>query len=57
MYYEYAGFHEFCHNWAYDNASTLMNNTIDGKFRPKTKKNFTVELQSMVVTYTNSSVY
>ncbi len=57
MYYEYAGFHEFCHNWAYDNASTLMYNTIDGKFRPKTKKNFTVELRSMLVTYSSASTY
>lgn len=55
MYYEYAGFHEYCHNWAFDNGSNFMYSTIDGKFRPKTKKNFNVELSSMLVTYSNSN--
>jgi hypothetical protein len=56
MYYDYAGFDAYCHNWVFDKTNFQLN-SINGKFRPSTKKNVTVELRSMVATYSSSFCY
>lgn len=56
MYYDYAGFDEYCHNWVFDKSNFQLN-SINGKYRPSTKKNVTVELQSRVATYSSTSFF
>ncbi len=56
MYYDYAGFDAYCHNWVFDKTNFQLN-SINSKFRPSTKKNVTVELRSMVATYSSSFCY
>ena len=56
MYYDYAGFDAFCHNWVFDKSNYQLS-VINGKYRPSTKKNVTVELQSRIATYSAKSFF
>lgn len=48
-YYQYYNLPQFSHRWAYDGGfSTYM---VDGKYKPSSKKNFTVQLISTVYSY------
>lgn len=50
MYYANSGFDALCHSWTYDNTSRQIE-IIDGKFRPGSKKNVLIKLNSFVVPY------
>lgn len=55
MYYDYAGFDELCHTWIYDKTN-IDQYKINGKFKPSTKKNYEVSLQSRVVTFSGAAI-
>lgn len=48
-YYQYYNLPQFSHRWTYDGS--FSNFMVDGKFRPPSKKNFTVQLISTVYSY------
>ncbi len=50
------GYNDYCHNWVI-NGSTYIFNTVDAKYKSGSKKNLSVALQSMVVTYTSGLCY
>lgn len=49
-YYEYYNLAQFCHRWSYD-GSFGSTYTVDGKFKPASKKNFEVRLISTIYSY------
>lgn len=49
-YYEYYNLGQFSHRWSYD-GSFGSTNSIDGKFKPASRKNFDVRLISTVFSY------
>lgn len=53
MYYASAGFDALCHTWTFDNKSKLKE-VIDGKYKPGSKKNIPVKLNSFVVPFSLS---
>ena len=53
MYYSSAGFDALCHTWIFDNK-TILKEVIDGKFKPGSKKNIPVKLNSFVVPFSLS---
>lgn len=55
MYYDYAGFDELCHTWVYD-KNNIDQYKVNGKFKPATKKNYEVSLQSRVVTFSGTAI-
>ncbi|MBS3915947.1 MAG: T9SS type A sorting domain-containing protein [Bacteroidetes bacterium] len=55
-YYVYFNLPQFSHRWYYDN-STGYTYSVDGNYRPLTKKNFNVRLISTIYAYTASQCY
>lgn len=50
------GFQENCHEWLIDGNVSYLNQT-DAKYKSATKKNISVELRSLLVTYASASCY
>lgn len=48
-YYQYYNLPQFSHRWTYDGGPSTY--SVEGKFRPNTKKNFNVQLISTVYSY------
>jgi hypothetical protein len=48
-YYQYYNLPQFSHRWAYDGGFSTY--VVDGKYKPGSKKNFTVQLISTVYSY------
>ncbi|MBM3399162.1 MAG: T9SS type A sorting domain-containing protein [Bacteroidetes bacterium] len=55
-YYNFANFPQFSHRWSYD-GSFGSNYSVEGKYKPTTKKNFKVQLISMVYQYRSGTCY